>query len=103
MTPDKPWFIRRVGPMRYGISPYAWQGWVITAVCIGALALNLGFLRRYLMAHLSLASALIVTTGLTVILLGSFIAIAVRLSVSEKSLKEHGLKQDGLKQGGRKR
>ena len=55
------------------------------------------------MAHLSLASALIVTTGLTVILLGSFIAIAVRLSVSEKSLKEHGLKQDGLKQGGRKR
>ena len=44
MTPDKPWFIRRVGPMRYGISPYAWQGWVITAVSIGALALNLGFL-----------------------------------------------------------
>jgi hypothetical protein len=85
---NKPWFIRRSGPVRYRISPYAWQGWVISAVFILALALNMGFLRRYLLEHLSTASGVIVTIGLTVILLGSFIAIAVRFSVSEKSLNE---------------
>ena len=87
-VPNKPWFIRRSGPMRYHIGPYAWQGWAISAVFIGVLALTMGFLRRYLMEHLSVTSGLIVTIGLTVILLGSFIAVAVRFSVSEKSLND---------------
>ena len=90
---NNPWFIRQSGPLRYHLKPCAWQGWAILGVFIGAVALTMGFLRRYLMEHLSIASVLIVTTGLMVIWLGSFIAIAVKFSVSEKSLNEAGRKR----------
>jgi hypothetical protein len=42
MAPNKPWFIRRSGPMRYRITPYAWQGWAISAVFVALMGLNLG-------------------------------------------------------------
>ena len=86
MAAQKPWFIRRSGPMSYHIGPCAWQGWAISVFFITAMALTMRFLRGYLMEHLSLTSGLIVTIGVMVILLGLFIVIVVRFSVSEESL-----------------
>ena len=39
---QKPWF----GPRRlgWGRSPYAWQGWLVTAVCLAAIILGGEFL-----------------------------------------------------------
>ena len=92
MAAQKPWFIRRAGPMRYHIGPYAWQGWAISALFLAAMALTMRYLRRYLMEHLSVTSGLIVTIGLMVILLGLFIVIVVRFSASEKSLTDRDQK-----------
>lgn len=87
---NKPWFIRRGGPVLFHLGPHAWQGWAITAVFVAATALTVSVLRRYLMGHLSVASSAIVTIGLVAILLGCFTAVALRFSVSETSRKNGG-------------
>lgn len=80
---DKPWFVRVRGPMKYQITPCAWQGWAVTAAFIlfitgGSLFIG----QQDQQSGGGLAAQMLLTAGASAV----YLFLAVKMSVSADSL-----------------
>ena len=82
----KPWFVRRRSALSYRIVPYAWQGWLISAISVGILLVIALPLRVYLTANMTPVNAAIITGGAMLTGIITMIAIMLRFSVSQDAL-----------------